>query len=224
MDVTNSELQQLPWVQSSPSSHSTLFLSSASGSIEDDDTHPENLSGASSHEGASSSTASGQAQQDSVTLQRFINDKDATSHARVHGFPTRTEQPGFTINNLNDIETVLMILDVPGAMSRSAAIYTAGVSSGTLSSVHYVECGCHLGGATFEHWLDHILDKHLAHAVQGGMTCPLCPEGHLLGDAHNSGDGVALTAMRQRLIHLGVHYPWLSGRCTWPLLVQDLRS
>lgn len=224
MAITNSELQQPLSPQESLSSHSTLLSSSAPELLEDDDTRPVILSGASSHEGASSSTASGQAQQDSVTLQRFINHEDAASHARVHGLRARTEQPGFTINNLNDIEAVLMILDVPGAMTRSTATYTAGVLSGTLASVYYVECGCHLGGATFEHWLDHILDKHLAHEVQGGITCPLCPEGHLLGDAHNSGDGGVRAAMRQRLIHLGVHYPWLSGRCTWPLLVQDLRS
>jgi len=219
MDATNLEFSQPPAPPMQLSGCSTPCPSLASTTTGDDHVCLETSSDTSLYEGTSSYSIARQAQPASTTLQRFLNNEDTASHARANGLATSTEQASLTINNLNDIEAVLMILDVPRPMSRSSTTYTAG-SSAILANGHYTECGSYLEGATFEHWLNHILDKHLACEVPGGMACPLCPERHLLGDNHNDVDESVRSVMRLRLCHLSAHSPWLTGRCEWPLLVQ----
>ena len=81
----------------------------------------------------------------------------------------------------------------------------------------YVECGLHFEEATFEGWLDHIRDKHLEREVLGDIACPLCSERHPLGEEHNEIGDYNRPEMKWRVLHLIVHFPWLAGRCEWPL-------
>lgn len=157
--------------------------------------------------------------QASTTIERFIEDGQDESHARVNSLAAPMELSGLTAEDLGELDDALDVLGAPEHTEPSWSSSSLTAADATVFAAHDPECAFELRESSFEQWLDHIIDEHLGPRPLGSMTCPLCPEQLLPANTDHSGRGDQ-AATRQHLQHLRVHAPWLAGRCEWDLFLQ----